>query len=117
MKNNLFVLDTNTLVSAFLSEHSKPTLAYEKAKRIGKLSASFETYDEFCDVFVRDKIDKYISLQTRLEIIDEYRAIAVFFEILETITACRDPKDNKFLELAVSANASCIITGDNYHKY
>lgn len=29
-----------------------------------------------------------------------------------TITACRDPKDNKFLELAVAAKASCIITGD-----
>lgn len=112
MKNNLFVFDTNTLVSAFLSEHSKPTLAYEKAKRIGQLSASIETYDEFCDVFVRDKFDKYISLETRLNIIDEYRVIAIFSEIFETITDCRDPKDDKFLELAVSANASCIITGD-----
>ena len=112
MKNNLFVIDTNTLVSSFLSEHSKPTLAYEKAKRIGKLSASIETYDEFCDVFVRDKFDKYISLETRLDIIDEYRAIAIFSEIFERLTDCRDPKDNKFLELAVSANASCIITGD-----
>jgi|SRR6185312_3100024 len=112
MKNNLFVFDTNTLVSAFLSEHSKPTLAYEKAKRIGQLSASIETYDEFCDVFVRDKFDKYISLETRLSIIDEYRVIAIFSEIFETITDCRDPKDDKFLELAVSASASCIITGD-----
>lgn len=112
MKNNLFVIDTNTLVSAFLSEHSKPTLAYEKAKRIGQLSASIETYDEFCDVFVRDKFDKYISLETRLNIIDEYRVIAIFSEIFETITDCRDPKDDKFLELAVSASASCIITGD-----
>ena len=29
------------------------------------------------------------------------------------ITDCCDPKDNKFLELAVAANASCLITGDN----
>ena len=28
------------------------------------------------------------------------------------INVCRDPKDNKFLELAITANASCIITGD-----
>lgn len=28
------------------------------------------------------------------------------------INVCRDPKDNKFLELAVASNASCIITGD-----
>lgn len=36
----------------------------------------------------------------------------VFFNPKETITDCRDPKNNKFLELAVAANASCIITGD-----
>jgi predicted nucleic acid-binding protein len=29
-----------------------------------------------------------------------------------SIDACRDPKDNKFLELAVEAGAACIITGD-----
>ena len=31
----------------------------------------------------------------------------------ETITDCRDPKDNKFLELAVASNAPFIITGDD----
>jgi uncharacterized protein len=30
-----------------------------------------------------------------------------------SITDCRDAKDNKFLELAVFAKASCIISGDN----
>jgi putative PIN family toxin of toxin-antitoxin system len=29
-----------------------------------------------------------------------------------SIDICRDRKDNKFLELAVSAGATCIITGD-----
>lgn len=28
------------------------------------------------------------------------------------IRACRDPKDDKFLELAVNGSASLIITGD-----
>ncbi|MFT4152875.1 putative toxin-antitoxin system toxin component, PIN family [Parafilimonas sp.] len=112
MRNSFFVIDTNTLISAFLSQQSKPMLAYEKTKQIGKLSASIETYNEFCDTFIRDKFDKYISLETRLDILEGYREIAVFSEISETITACRDPKDNKFLELAIATNASCIITGD-----
>ncbi len=30
-----------------------------------------------------------------------------------TITACRDPKDNKFLEAAVESNADAIVTGDS----
>jgi predicted nucleic acid-binding protein len=29
------------------------------------------------------------------------------------INACRDPKDDKFLELAVSGHADYIITGDD----
>ncbi len=29
-----------------------------------------------------------------------------------TITSCRDPKDNKFLEVAVTGKADVIVTGD-----
>lgn len=31
----------------------------------------------------------------------------------EQINECRDPKDNKYLELAVSGKAECIVTGDD----
>ncbi len=113
MKKNSFVIDTNILMSAFLLKHSPTTLAYEKAKQSGSIVASKETYNEFCDVFVRSKFDKYISLPKRLTIINELRNVLAFIKTHETITDCRDPKDNKFLELAVSANAACIITGDN----
>ena len=34
-------------------------------------------------------------------------------EIPFNITACRDPKDDKFLTLAVAANADYIVTGDD----
>ena len=29
-----------------------------------------------------------------------------------TVTDCRDPKDNKFLALAIDAGAKTIVTGD-----
>ena len=32
--------------------------------------------------------------------------------VKELKSTCRDPKDNKFLELAVAGNADCIVTGD-----
>ena len=32
--------------------------------------------------------------------------------ITQKITVCRDEKDNKFLELAISGNANVIVTGD-----
>ncbi len=38
--------------------------------------------------------------------------IGEFIEPKIEFTECRDPKDNKFLELAVAGNADCIVTGD-----
>ena len=113
MKDNLFIIDTNTLISAFLFPNSTTKMAYNKARLLGKLTASAATYDELCEVLVRPKFDKYVSIKTRLRIINDIKELLVFCEISESLTDCRDPKDNKFLELAVAANASCIITGDN----
>ena len=38
---------------------------------------------------------------------------AELVEITETVAACRDPKDDQILELAISGNADCIVTGDD----
>lgn len=37
---------------------------------------------------------------------------AVLIEPNEQVSICRDPKDNKFLELAVSGKADFIVSGD-----
>ena len=34
-------------------------------------------------------------------------------EINRTVRACRDPKDDKFLEVAINGGAEWIVTGDN----
>ncbi len=39
--------------------------------------------------------------------------IVNFVEINQQINECRDPKDNKYLELAVCGGANLIVTGDN----
>jgi putative PIN family toxin of toxin-antitoxin system len=41
-----------------------------------------------------------------------YAGISESVVIAEHVVACRDPKDDKFLSLAVAAKADCIITGD-----
>jgi len=38
--------------------------------------------------------------------------VAILVEIQAPIRACRDPKDDKFLELAVDGRADAIVTGD-----
>ncbi len=112
MKNNLFIIDTNTLISAFLFKTSNPRKEFDKAIEKGKISVSSETYNEFSEVLLRPKFTKYISTEKKLLVLKEFKELILFSEISESINVCSDPKDNKFLELAISANASCLITGD-----
>jgi len=39
-------------------------------------------------------------------------AAAELVPIAERIAACRDPTDDKFLELAINGHADLIVTGD-----
>ncbi len=107
-----FVFDTNALVSAYILVNSITRQAYNKAFDSGVFLYSAATLDEFAEVFVRSKFEKYLSLEQRLSAIAEFHSKAFFIDVGISITDCRDPEDNKFLELAVAANASCIITGD-----
>jgi predicted nucleic acid-binding protein len=65
-----FVLDTNALISAFLlGQTTVSARAYYKAKDTGKILISNEAFNEFSDVFIRPKFDKYLSQHKRLTII------------------------------------------------
>lgn len=108
-----FVFDTNTLISASLLVGSVNRKAIRKAVLLGEIAFSNETLNEFKEVVFRKKFDKYfVSNEERLELLNEIENTIKPFFPSETITDCRGPKDNKFLELAVSAKASCTITGD-----
>lgn len=111
--NKFFVFDTNTLISAVFNEHSPPALALKKARTIGTLLVSDEIIAEYLIVFARDKFNRWLSLETRIAFIENIVANALPIQIVERIQACRDPKDDKYLSLAVSAQADTIITGDN----
>jgi len=107
-----FVFDTNAIVSAVLLKQSKSRQAFDKAQRIGKLLVSDETIEELNDVLRRPDFDKYISESLRLEFLAALLREAELVVITETVVACRDPRDDKFLSLAVSGTANCIISGD-----
>ena len=112
MKTEFWILDTNTLLSALLNEDSTPGIALKKARESGALLVSAETASEYFNVFSRSKFEKYVSLETRLTFIENIISNALAVEPKERVDACRDPKDNKFLELAITAGATCIISGD-----
>jgi len=112
IKTDLFVIDTNILISAFILPNSTAHKVLTKARKDGYVIVSQKCADEFTEVFIRPKFDKYLPLEIRLEIVDDFISLAFTFEPAIEITMCRDPKDDKFLELALAAKAKCIITGD-----
>lgn len=107
-----FVFDTNAQISAYILAGSKNRKAYNKAFDKGVLVYSSTTFDEFAETFVRSKFEKYLTLERRFAAIKEFSEKAFLINVEISISVGRDPKDNKFLELAVAANASCIVTGD-----
>jgi len=111
VKNN-FVADTNVLVSAALSPRSTNALALKKALKLGKIVYSHATWSEFLAVLFRSKFDKYFSIESREKIQNLFLSQFDEVEVEVSVKACRDLKDDMFLELALAAEASCIITGD-----
>ncbi|HET6423564.1 MAG TPA: putative toxin-antitoxin system toxin component, PIN family [Planctomycetaceae bacterium] len=113
MANELrVVIDTNVCISAVLLPRSVPRQAFDLAVQSGRLLVSAATVAELDEVLRRPKFDRYLLEEERLEFLAALVAEADWMEISTAITACRDPKDNKFLELAVSGLATHIITGD-----
>lgn len=109
---NRFVVDTNVIISAVLVPYSIPAQALKRARQAGIILQSQATLDELDRVFHRKKFDKYVSEVDRLEFLAKFSAQAQLVEIHHTITICRDQRDNKFLELALSGNATLIMSGD-----
>jgi putative PIN family toxin of toxin-antitoxin system len=108
-----FVFDFNMIVSAGLLANSIPRQAFEFAISQGELLLSDTVQLELSEVLRRSKFDKYVSEEVRLRFVVGLLRLAIPVTVTERIDTCRDPKDNKVLELAVSGKAHCIVTGDN----
>jgi putative PIN family toxin of toxin-antitoxin system len=107
------VLDTNVHVSRLLSERSVPGRAVAKVWREAISLVSRPTMEELRAVLRRPKFAAYV----RPETIDPYLAqiwgLSVHIFNPRPIHACRDPRDDKFLEVAVHGLANAIVTGDS----
>jgi uncharacterized protein len=105
------VLDTNVLVSAALKQKSMPGMAALLVERRGDLRKSLATEQQLFKVVARPYFDALIDPDTRAWL-KKLMAAAELITIIERIVACRDPTDDKFLELAVNGHADLIVSGD-----
>jgi putative PIN family toxin of toxin-antitoxin system len=106
------VLDTNIFVSALLMPGSKPRLAIDRARQQGSILLSFDTLTELSEVLSRKQFRRYLDEEDMRRFLAALTQEAHWVEVDAQISACRDPKDDKFLALAVRGHATHIITGD-----
>ncbi len=106
------VFDSSVLVSAAIFPTSTPGLVLAAALAKGSILLSAPTLREVTEVLERPKFERYMTTDARDRFLEALIRAATPIEPLEAICACRDPKDNKFLELAVAGSAGYLISGD-----
>ncbi len=107
------VIDTNVLISRLFFRNSVAAQAVRHAMSAFQLIVSADTLLELETVLSRPKFDVYLSEEGRSQFFHLLRRTATHIEHVPEIKACRDPKDDKFLALAVAGRASIILSGDS----
>jgi len=110
------VLDASSLVGALLKEGSVPERAFLLARASATICLSETVEAEIREVFARPKFKKYLAAGRSayiLAVLAVLAAAARRIEPTEQVTDCRDAKDNKYLELALAAEAETIIYPDS----
>lgn len=112
------VIDTNVLISRFLSPAGVPARIFEYLEH--------ETFDLVVSEAILmeyGKVLRYKGIQARHgfdedkigEVVENLRKIATIVEVDTALNVVQaDPDDNKFLECAISGKASYIISGDTH---
>jgi len=105
------VVDTNVIVSAALKESSWPASVLRWVSHSGGLLKSMSTEQEVFEVLQRPRIARNMAPLFILHL-KQIFADAELVTITERIAACRDSKDDKFLELALNGRADVVVSGD-----
>ncbi len=107
-----YVFDTNVIVSALLFENGKPAQALRQALANGEILLSLNLLEELNEVLGRERFNQYLTSEEREEFLAALVERAILVEIIQRVQECRDPKDDKILELALNGQAQYIISGD-----
>ena len=109
------IIDTNILVSALIKpEGTVGPVLHRLRDGDYEIVLSEQLLTELVDVLNRPRIKEKYGLDT--EDIETVLALLLLrgriVSPVERVDVCRDPKDNMFLEAALTAEADVIVSGD-----
>ena len=113
MPERRWVLDTNTLVSRLLLPGGTAARAVDHALALGVPLVSDDTLAELAEVLSERKFDRWVSVAERQRFIQLLGGVARRIVVTHRVRACRDPRDDKFLHVALNGGAEAIVTGDS----
>ena len=109
----MIVFDASTLISAALKANSIPERALLRAEEVDVFALSTAVDAEFAEVLSRPKFARAIPLARRDGLLRILRDAAIWFDPIVRVTDCRDPKDDKYLELALATGVETIVSSDD----
>jgi putative PIN family toxin of toxin-antitoxin system len=112
-KTHRIVVDTNLWVSMALGSKTV-TLQMQQILTHANLSifTSIEQLEELTETLAKPKLQKYLTTQRTQQLFELIWQRAQLIPIISQNKICRDPKDDFIINLALDAQAHCIVTGD-----
>ena len=95
------------------SRSPRPAGAFDLVLEYGTSLISIDTLAELAEVLGRSRFNRYQREERRLEFLATLARQSELVDVTAVVAVCRDPKDDKFLELALSGRATHVISGDN----
>ncbi len=106
------VVDTNVFVSLLIRPGDTLDSFIACLDQNATILYSTETLTELVDVLRRGKFAKYTDPQEVAALVEWVAEAGELVTVEREIALSRDPKDNKFLSLAVAGQADYLVSGD-----
>lgn len=89
-----------------------PHRAFAKARAVDEIALSQAVFDEVLAVLHRPGLARFVKPELRDNLVDRLISGAIWFEPTSGVADCRDPADNKYLDLALASGAAMIVSSD-----
>lgn len=106
------VIDTNVFVSILIRPGETFSSLVDYIDRHATVLYSADTLTELIDVLRRPKFAKYTSAEDVAVFVKWIAEAGELVTVEEAVTGARDPKDDKFLALALAGRADYLVSGD-----
>ena len=106
------VFDTSSLIPTCLHPHRTPAKILCQAFEVCDVYTSASAFQELEEVVLREKFEAWQSLFCRKMWLSELKRNVIFVEPTELVLDCRDPKDNKFLDICITVSADILVSSD-----